>query len=70
MAILEEAGRLRIKTHGWSIFGLPLPHVLCPGGDVYETQDAHGRFHFHVDLRAPGFGRLCKYEGWLEDAAR
>ena len=70
MAILEEAGRLRIKTRGWSIFGLPLPHVLCPGGDVYETQDAHGRFHFHVDLRAPGFGRLCKYEGWLEDAAR
>lgn len=67
MAILEEAGRLRIKTQGWSIFGLPLPKFLKPGGDVYETQDDLGRFHFHVDLIAPIFGRLCKYEGWLTE---
>ena len=65
MAILEEDGKLRIKTRGWSIFGLPLPKFLRPGGDVFETQDAEGRFVFHVDLVAPLFGRLCKYEGYL-----
>jgi len=66
MAILETAGNLRIETRGWSIFGIPLPKFLKPGGDVYETQDAKGRFVFYVDLRAPLFGRLCKYHGWLE----
>ncbi|MEP4050951.1 MAG: DUF4166 domain-containing protein [Litorimonas sp.] len=66
MAILEESGNLRIHTKGWSIFGIPLPKVLRPGGDVYETQDTEGRFVFHVDLIAPLFGRLCKYHGWLE----
>ena len=66
MAILEEDGKMRIQTRGWSIFGLPLPSFLKPGGDVYETQDAQGRFVFHVDLKAPLFGRLCKYHGWLE----
>lgn len=65
MAILEEAGRMRIETKGWTIFGIPLPGFLKPGGDVYETQDDQGRFVFHVDLIAPLFGRLCKYEGWL-----
>jgi len=65
MAILEEGGNLRIETRGWSAFGMPLPKFLRPGGDVYETE-RDGRFIFHVDLRAPIFGRLCKYEGWLE----
>lgn len=65
MAILTENGDLRIKTQAWSILGIPLPKFLKPGGDVFETQDEKGRFVFHVDLRAPLFGRLCKYEGWL-----
>jgi len=65
MAILEEGGKMRIETQGWSIFGVPLPKILRPGGNVYETQDDLGRFVFHVDLVAPLFGRLCKYEGWL-----
>jgi hypothetical protein len=65
MAILEDGGKLRIKTRGWSIFGMPLPKVLRPGGDVFETIDDQGRFVFHVDLTAPLFGRLCKYQGWL-----
>lgn len=68
MAILEEDGNLRIHTRSWSFFGLPLPKILRPGGDVFETQDNQGRFVFHVDLIAPIFGRLCKYEGWLAPA--
>ena len=65
MAILEDDGKLRIQTQGWSFLGLPLPKFLRPGGDVFETQDDQGRFVFHVDLTAPIFGRLCKYHGWL-----
>ncbi len=65
MAILENQAKLRLETRGWSIFGVPLPKCLKPGGHVYETQDDQGRFVFHVDLIAPIFGRLCKYEGWL-----
>jgi len=68
MAILEDNGKLRINTRGWSIFGLPLPKFLKPGGDVFETIDDEGRFTFHVDLTAPLFGRLCKYVGWLAPA--
>jgi len=75
IAILIENGKQILKTTGWSIFGkttgwsifgTPLPKFLLPGGDVYE-HDAEGRFNFHVDLVAPLFGRLVKYEGWLEE---
>lgn len=65
MAVLNEAGNMRIQTRGWSIFGIPLPKFLRPKGDIYETQRDE-RFIFHVDLAAPFIGRLCKYEGWLE----
>lgn len=63
---VEDGGvRLRYTVQGWSVFGLPLPRWLAPGGDVFEAVDDQGRFTFHVDMRAPGFGRLVKYEGWL-----
>jgi len=65
LAVLERAGQLHIETQGWSVFRLPLPRFLRPGGEVYETQDDAGRFRFHVDLCAPGLGRLVLYEGWL-----
>ena len=65
LAILVQDGKQVLKTTGWSIFGIPLPRVLTPGGEVFE-HDADGRFNFHVDLVAPIFGRLVKYEGWLE----
>ena len=58
--------RLRYTTRGWSFLGLPLPRALLPGGDVFEAVDEQGRFTFHVDMRAPGFGRLVRYRGWLE----
>ena len=66
IAILVEDGKQILKTTGWSIFGIPLPKALTPGGNVYE-HDADDRFNFHVDLAAPIFGRLVKYEGWLEE---
>jgi len=66
IAILVEDGKQILKTTGWSIFGIPLPKIFTPGGEVFE-HDKDGRFNFHVDLVAPIFGRLVKYEGWLEE---
>ena len=65
IAIVVEDGKQILKTTGWSIFGIPLPKALTPGGEVFEHAK-DGRFNFHVDLVAPIFGRLVKYEGWLE----
>lgn len=65
LAVIIKEGRLRLQTKGWSVFGIPLPRFLAPGGDVYE-HDANDRFNFHVDICAPVLGRLVKYEGWLE----
>jgi len=64
IAILVEDGKQILKTTGWSVFGIPLPKFLLPGGEVFE-HDTDGSFNFHVDLVAPLFGRLVKYEGWL-----
>lgn len=64
LAIIIKDGRQIVETTGWSFFGIPLPKILLPGGEVFE-HDANGRFNFHVDLVAPIFGRLVKYEGWL-----
>lgn len=66
IAIIVEDGKQILKTTGWSIFGLPLPKFLTPGGEVFE-HEKDNRFNFHVDLVAPIFGRLVKYEGWLEE---
>ena len=66
LAVLVEDGRQVLQTVGWSFLGIPLPKILMPGGDVFE-HDKDGRFNFHVDLVAPLFGRLVKYEGWLEE---
>ncbi|GHA88264.1 hypothetical protein GCM10009069_09020 [Algimonas arctica] len=60
-----DDGKLRYATQGWTLFGLPLPRALAPGGDVYEAVDALGRFTFHVDVTAPGLGRLVHYQNWL-----
>ena len=66
IAVLVEDRKQILKTTGWSLFGIPLPKALTPSGEVFE-HDADGRFNFHVDLVAPIFGRLVKYEGWLEE---
>jgi len=64
-----EDGKQILKTVGWSLLGISLPKILLPGGDVFE-HSKDGRFNFHVDLVAPIFGRLVKYEGWLEPLPR
>lgn len=69
MTLIPDEKRLNYVVKHWSCLGLPLPKFLCPRGDVYEFE-RDGRFHFHVDMQAPLFGRLVKYEGWLEPMAQ
>lgn len=64
MAACVKDDRMHIITKGWTLFGIPLPRWLAPGGEIFE-EEVDGKFRFHVDICAPLFGRLVKYEGWL-----
>ena len=68
MALTWDGDRLRYTTRAWSLFGLPLPKRLAPGGDVSEFV-TDGKFHFHVEVRMPLAGHVVTYEGWLLPAA-
>lgn len=36
LALVLEEGRLKLVVRRWSVFGLPLPRALAPGGEAYE----------------------------------
>jgi hypothetical protein len=59
-----ENNRLLLKVRGWRLAGLPLPMMLAPDGLVYE-EERDGRFHFHVEVRAPLIGLIVRYTGWM-----
>jgi len=64
LALVVRQAQLHLVVRRWSLFGLPLPGCLAPGGTVYESAEG-GRFHFHVEIRAPLAGLLVRYRGWL-----
>jgi hypothetical protein len=64
MALVVDDRRLRLVLRRWSLFGLPLPMVLGPRADAYESA-ADGRFYFHVELGHPLTGLIVRYSGWL-----
>ena len=64
LALVATPGRLSLVVRRWTFFGLPLPLVLAPTGDTYESVD-NGRFRFHVEIRAPLIGLLARYRGYL-----
>jgi hypothetical protein len=65
LALVVEDAKLRLVVRRWSLWGLPLPLVLAPGGDSYETA-IDDRFHFHVEIRHRLIGLIVGYRGWLE----
>jgi hypothetical protein len=65
LALIVEAGRLRLVLRGWSGLGIPLPRRLAPGGEAYEFAE-DGKFHFHVEIALPVIGLVVRYRGWLE----
>jgi len=66
MALVVDEGRLRLIVRRWSVFGIPMPRFLAPGGDTYEHA-ADGRFHFDVEIAHPFTGLIVGYRGWLVD---
>jgi hypothetical protein len=65
MALVTESRRLKLIVRRWSIFGIPLPRVLAPGGNSFEFED-EGRFRFHVEIRSTVTGLIVRYTGYLE----
>ncbi|HEV2513259.1 SDR family oxidoreductase [Bosea sp. (in: a-proteobacteria)] len=57
---------LSLPISAWRVFSLPLPRILIPSAEAYETVDADGRFRFDVKLSLPFFGLLAHYRGWLK----
>jgi hypothetical protein len=64
MALELDDGKMRLVVRRWSVFGIPLPLWLAPGGDSYEYAE-NGRFHFHVEIGHPFTGLIVAYKGWL-----
>jgi hypothetical protein len=65
LALVVEGTKLCLVVRRWSLWGLPLPLLLAPGGDSYETV-IDDRFHFHVEIRHSLIGLIVGYCGWLE----
>jgi hypothetical protein len=64
MALVLDAGRLRLIVRRCSVFAVPLPLWLAPRGNAYEHAE-EGRFHFHVEISHPFTGLIVGYRGWL-----
>jgi len=65
LALVVEGAKLCLVVRRWSLWGLPLPLLLAPGGDSYEMV-IDDRFHFHVEIRHRLIGLIVNYRGWLE----
>jgi hypothetical protein len=65
LALVVEGVKLSLVVRRWSLWRLPLPLFLAPGGDSYETV-IDDRFHFHVEIRHCLIGLIVGYRGWLE----
>lgn len=66
LALVINEQRLRLVPRRWSIFGIPLPKRLLPGGNSYEAQEGE-LFKFDVELAAPLVGLICSYKGTLRE---
>jgi hypothetical protein len=65
IALVADGEGLRFVQRTWSVFGIPLPIFIMPGGPASETQDRNGNFHFDVDIGLPIIGRVVRYAGSL-----
>ncbi len=65
MALVAEDKCLRLVLRRWSFLGVPMPMILCPISDSYETVE-DDRFIFNVKISHPLVGLIVHYRGWLE----
>ncbi|MET0131126.1 MAG: DUF4166 domain-containing protein [Stenotrophomonas chelatiphaga] len=65
LALVVDGGRLQLLPRRWSVWGVPLPRWLLPGGNSFEAE-VDGRFAFDVEIAAPVVGRIVAYRGMLD----
>jgi len=65
MAIVIKNDQLHLVPRRWEILGIPLPRMLLPSGESFEYEQ-EGVFRFDVAIRAPMFGLIVAYKGWLK----
>jgi hypothetical protein len=68
VALVHDGTRLRFVPRRWSILGVPMPRVLLPAGESFETQ-IDGLFAFDIAVRVPFVGLVVAYRGTLEPDA-
>lgn len=64
IALVLEDGRLNYKIRSWQFLNIPLPRILAPGGNTYESADKNC-FCFHIEIKLPWVGLVVKYTGSL-----
>ncbi len=64
LALVADKNRLFLIPRSWSLFGLPMPKMLLPGGNSFETEE-NWQFSFNVEIRAPVAGLIVSYKGQL-----
>jgi len=64
LAAVITGEKLMLIPRRWSMFGIPLPRFLLPGGNSHETQQ-DGKFVFDVEMALPFFGLIVAYKGTL-----
>ncbi len=65
LALVLQEARLKLVVRGWTLFGIPLPLALAPGGEAYESAD-NDRFNFDVEISHRFTGLIVRYRGWLK----
>ncbi len=65
LATVMNDDKLYLVPRRWTIFGIPLPGFLLPGGDSFEHEQ-DGMFRFNVTIKAPIIGLIVAYKGWLK----
>ena len=65
---LTAAG-LSLDIQAAHVLGIAVPGWLLPIAKTSEY-DSDGRYQFEVEARLPWFGRLVRYAGWLQPAAK
>ncbi len=66
MALVTNGDVLRYVPRRWTFLGMPMPAVLMPNGEIFETV-VDGKFIFHVEITLPFVGNVVTYHGWLEE---
>ncbi len=67
LALVVDGNRLFLVPRRWSCFGIPLPKILLPDGESFDSEE-DGQFEFDVEISVPVIGLIVAYHGTLKEA--